>query len=165
MSALDDLDYYTLVGVEDDASITDIKRAFRDFARKYHPDNYTGRGPEKVEQATAIYRRGSEAYQVLTDDKMRQAYDRALTKGKLRLSAEEMDRAIMGDMAPKKRPEVPINSPQALRAYKAGIAKAHAGQWKEAWRLLKQAHEAEPENDFIASRFYRVERKLRSRLV
>jgi curved DNA-binding protein CbpA len=165
MSALDDLDYYTLVGARDDATISEIKKAFRDFARRYHPDNYAGRDAAKIEQATAIYRRGSEAYQVLTDPKMRGAYDLALKKGKLRLSAEEMDRAVMGDVAPKKRPEVPIHSPQALRAYKAGIAKAHAGQWKEAWRLLKQAHEAEPENDFIASRFYRVERKLRSRLM
>lgn len=165
MSQLDDLDYYTLIGVEEDATEADIKKAFREFARRYHPDNYAGTtSPAKLEQSTAIYRRGSEAYQVLMDAKLRKAYDAALQKGKLRLSPEEMDRALAPKSEQKKKqPQVPIRSPQALRAYKAGIAAAHRGEWKDAWRLLRQAHEAEPENDFIAERYYRVERKLRNR--
>ncbi|MEM7606355.1 MAG: DnaJ domain-containing protein [Myxococcota bacterium] len=158
---LDDLDYYTLMGVNDDASLADVKRAFRDFARRYHPDNYVGQSEAKIEQAAAIYRRGSEAYQVLTDATLRAAYDNALQEGKLRLSAEDVDRALAPEPEPAKKPAVPIASAQALQQYKAGIAAAHNGDWKKAWRHLREAHRLEPDNEFIASRFYRVERKLR----
>ncbi len=165
--SLDDLDYYTLLGLDDRDELATIKKAFRNFARKYHPDIYAGRSPERVEQATVIYRRGSEAYQVLTDEKMRSAYDKALRDGRIRLSGRAMDRAVAPAPAPvkKKKNEVPIQTPQALAQYKAGIAAAHRGEWKTAWRYLKQAHESEPENEFIASRFFRVERKLRDRQV
>ena len=164
--SLDDLDYYTLLGLDDHDELSVIKRAFRDFARKYHPDIYAGKGADRVEQATVIYRRGSEAYQVLTDAKMRAAYDEALENGRLRLSGHAMDRALAPAPAPvqkKNKDNVPIQSPQALAQYKAGIAAAHRGDWKAAWRYLKQAHESEPENDFIASRFFRVERNFRDR--
>lgn len=163
--SLDDLDYYTLLGLDDRDEVDAIKKAFRDFARKYHPDIYAGKSAERVEQATVIYRRGSEAYQVLTDKKMRSAYDLALKKGRLRLSGGAMDRALAPAPAKKKKKknDVPIRTPQALAQYKEGISAAHRGDWKTAWRYLKQAHESEPENEFIASRFFRVERKLRNR--
>ena len=167
MGQLDDLDYYTLMGVDDHATLREIQRAFREFARKYHPDNYADRSEKRIDQATDIYRRGSEAYRILTDTKTRKAYDIALKHGHLRLSAPDVDRALAPTRPPpilrKKKPDVPIRSPQALSHYKAGIARAHAGDWQGAWRLLKEAHHLEPDNEFIASRFYRVERRLRGR--
>lgn len=163
--SLEDLDYYTLLGLDDGDDLPTIKKAFREFARKYHPDIFAGKSSARVEQATVIYRRGSEAYQVLTDPKMRAAYDEALDNGRLRLSGRAMDRALAPAPEPlkKKKNDVPIQTPQALAQYKEGIAAAHRGDWKAAWRYLKQAHESEPENEFIASRFFRVERKLRNR--
>ncbi|MFT5355110.1 MAG: curved DNA-binding protein CbpA [Polyangiales bacterium] len=162
--SLDDLDYYTLLSLDDRDDLPAIKKAFRDFARKYHPDIYAGKGKVRVEQATVIYRRGSEAYQVLTDTKLRAAYDEALQSGRTRLSGRAMDRALapVPPPAKKKNDDVPIQTPHALAQYKEGIAAAHRGDWKTAWRYLKQAHESEPENEFIASRFFRVERKLRN---
>ncbi len=163
MSRLDDLDYYTLMGVPDGAPLPEIKRAFREFARRYHPDNFAGLSAAKIEQATIIYRRGSEAYQVLTDEKLRAAYDITLSAGTLRMTAEEMDRALAPTPAPEKKSQLPIETQQALTQYKAGIQAAHQGDWRTAWRHLKEAHELEPDNEFIASRYYRVERKLRRR--
>lgn len=85
---LDQLDYYTLLGVARDASAPEIKRAFRTFALRYHPDRFAGAPQDKVERATAIYRRGSEAVETLTNPEARKAYDGALARGELRLTTD-----------------------------------------------------------------------------
>jgi len=158
---LDDLDYYTLIGVEDTASIPEIKRAFRKFARRYHPDRYAGAPEAKVERAAAIYRRGSEAFQVLTDPRTRRAYDDALKRGQVRLTAEEQAAAMVDEAAQPKKKKQPIKSPQALAYFKQGIEAAHNDDWRTCWRFLKMALDAEPGNKFIESRFYQVDRRLR----
>ena len=90
---LDLLDYYTLLDIPSDAAVTDVKKAFRKFARRYHPDRFAGGDADKLSRASQIYRRGSEAYQILTNPVSRRAYDRVLRMGKLRLSTEEKDKA------------------------------------------------------------------------
>lgn len=62
-------DHYKTLGVPRDASIEDIKRAFRKLARKYHPD--VTKGP----QAEARFKEINEAYDVLKDPEKRAAYD------------------------------------------------------------------------------------------
>ncbi len=165
MSSLDQLDYYTLLGVEDSAERGEIKRAFKRFAKKYHPDRHAGMG-EKAEKAAAIYRRGSEAYQVLTEPEARKRYDEALAAGRLRLTAEELDRAFRGDPdvpVPKKKSQ-PIKSPQALALFKESVQAANQKDWRRCWRALKDAVEVEPDNDFLQERFDKLDRKLRRRL-
>ncbi len=157
---LDLLDYYTLLGVAPDASTPDIKRAFRRFARRYHPDRFAGAPDDKKERATQIYRRGSEAYQVLTDGVARRAYDRMLRVGTLRLSAEAREHAEAEQRAPKKR-EQPIRSPQALAFYNRAAAAARNAQWREAWRLMKTALDHEPDNPLLKSRLAQLESRVR----
>ena len=64
-------DYYTLLEVPRSASAEEIKKAYRKFALKYHPD----RNPNSTE-AEAKFKQISEAYDVLSDEKKRQVYDR-----------------------------------------------------------------------------------------
>ena len=64
-------DYYQTLGVPDNASQEDIKRAFRKLAFKHHPD--TNPGNEK--QAEAKFKEINEAYGVLGDKDKRQQYD------------------------------------------------------------------------------------------
>ena len=64
-------DYYQILGVPNDASQEDIKRAFRKLAFKYHPD--TNPGNEK--QAEERFKEINEAYGVLGDREKRQQYD------------------------------------------------------------------------------------------
>ena len=63
-------DYYETLGVEKGANEADIKKAFRRLAMKYHPD----RNPDDKE-AEAKFKEAKEAYEVLSDEKKRQAYD------------------------------------------------------------------------------------------
>ncbi|MCA9614567.1 MAG: DnaJ domain-containing protein [Polyangiales bacterium] len=157
---LERLDYYTLLQVADEAPLEEIQRAFRRFARKYHPDRFAGQEPAKIEQAARIYRRGGEAMQVLSDPKTRAVYDEALRQGKVRLTPEEQDRALRDPPAPKKD-ERPIRSPQAIAYFQQGVKAAHEGDWRAAWRYLKSACEAEPGNPFLEARFQHVDRRLR----
>ncbi len=64
-------DHYKTLGVAEDASAEDIKKAYRRLAKKYHPDA-TGNDSAKAEKFKEI----SEAYTVLSDDKTRGEYDR-----------------------------------------------------------------------------------------
>lgn len=64
-------DYYELLGVSKDATAQDIKKAYRKLALKYHPDRNPG---DKA--AEEKFKQVSDAYQVLSDDEKRAAYDR-----------------------------------------------------------------------------------------
>ena len=62
-------DYYKILGVERGDSETDIKKAFRKLAHKYHPD------VSKEKDAEAKFKDVNEAYQTLSDPEKRAAYD------------------------------------------------------------------------------------------
>jgi len=63
-------DYYEVIGVNRNASQGEIKKAFRQLARKYHPD--VNDSPDAEERFKEI----NEAYQVLSDPEKRAYYDR-----------------------------------------------------------------------------------------
>jgi molecular chaperone DnaJ len=63
-------DYYDILEVERGASKEDLKRAYRRMARKYHPD--VNNDPSASERFKEI----NEAYEVLSNDSTRAAYDR-----------------------------------------------------------------------------------------
>lgn len=62
-------DHYTALGLAASASLADIKKAFRQKAALYHPDR------NSAPDAPARFRSVQEAYDVLSDDVKRQAYD------------------------------------------------------------------------------------------
>ena len=68
------IDYYKILGVDKKASATDIKKAYRKLAMKYHPDRNNDSEEQKLE-AEKKFKRIAEAYGVLSDEKKRQMYD------------------------------------------------------------------------------------------
>jgi molecular chaperone DnaJ len=63
-------DYYDVLGVQRSASAEDVKKAFRRLAMQYHPDR------NKEDGAEAQFKEIGEAYEVLSDQEKRSAYDR-----------------------------------------------------------------------------------------
>ncbi len=63
-------DYYDVLGVEKQASASEIKKAYRRVAMKFHPD----RNPDDA-AAEEKFKEASEAYEILSDEEKRAAYD------------------------------------------------------------------------------------------
>ena len=64
-------DYYAVLGVDRKASKDDIKKAYRELAKKYHPDL----NPQNKKEAEEKFKEISEAYEVLMDDQKRARFD------------------------------------------------------------------------------------------
>jgi len=62
-------DYYEVLGVNRNAGDSDLKKAYRRLAMKYHPDRNPGAESERK------FKEAKEAYEILTDPKKRSAYD------------------------------------------------------------------------------------------
>ncbi|MDR1147876.1 MAG: molecular chaperone DnaJ [Spirochaetaceae bacterium] len=63
-------DYYEVLGIEKGASKDDIKKAYRKLAVKYHPDKNPG-----SKEAEEKFKEATEAYEILSDDQKKAAYD------------------------------------------------------------------------------------------
>src|SRR5579871_6627350 len=71
MSAKDyQKDYYKALGVPKTATAAEIKKSYRELARKYHPD--ANKGSADAEER---FKEITEAYNVLSDEKQRKEYD------------------------------------------------------------------------------------------
>ncbi len=68
--AADKRDYYEVLGVQKGAAEDEIKKAYRQMAKKYHPDLHPG-----DKDAEAKFKEVNEAYEVLSDSQKRARYD------------------------------------------------------------------------------------------
>jgi curved DNA-binding protein CbpA len=129
--------YYELLGVLDLADAAAIQAAFHEFALAFHPDLYES-GTEQVRAAARyVFRRGAEAYRVLSDPELRPKYDLALARGHLRLlGGEPAQRVVEGALQSL---DDLCKTPAARHAARRADELIGKGDLSGARRLLKDA--------------------------
>lgn len=114
--------YYAVLGVSRKADQVEIRRAFLGKVKQYHPDVNNAPG------ATAMMVEVNEAYEVLSDDKKRKAYDRLIS-----VSATTTGRA--GTHRP--------SSSGPSRARQEAEQKAQEAAWRQREREAEERRAAE----------------------
>ncbi|XP_058076551.1 uncharacterized protein LOC131225128 [Magnolia sinica] len=69
--------YYSVLGIRKNASVVEVRSAFRKLAMKWHPDRWT-RDPTVAGEAKRRFQQIQEAYSVLSDEGKRAMYDAGL---------------------------------------------------------------------------------------
>ncbi|MCA9583905.1 MAG: DnaJ domain-containing protein [Myxococcales bacterium] len=97
---LDDVDHYTLLGLTREADKKSIKRAYFELASTLHPDRYFNKqlGSFKTKME-AVFERGTEAHDTLTDKDKREEYDAYLAEVATTRGMEAMLERALADAA------------------------------------------------------------------
>ncbi|MGO9831384.1 MAG: DnaJ domain-containing protein [Myxococcaceae bacterium] len=146
---LDTLDYFEVMGLSPAAAPADIKRAFHQLSRTYHPDRFfQSQDAELRGRVHAIYKRVTEAYFVLRDDARRKKYFQDVT-GPERLHKLRFDELAEAETkaAVKKEVAEQIGThPKGRQFFQVGLADLEAGRLSSAERNIKLALTYEPTN-------------------
>jgi curved DNA-binding protein CbpA len=151
-ASLQDVSYYTVLRVSEDATMEQVKESFHAIALRCHPDRFAGEPDEVREAAGEVFKRAVEAYRVLSRADLREQYDGLLAQGKVRV--------VEGDVPPP---------PPALRTLEdiatTPKAKGHArradlllsvGKLDEARIELVTAVQDDPNNDELKDRLQAI---------
>lgn len=82
------INLYDILKVNSDASIDEIKKAYKKLSLKYHPDKQKTSGLS-LEETTKIFIKISEAYEILSDEQKRDKYDKEIKKKKFSINNME----------------------------------------------------------------------------
>ncbi|GAB6267328.1 MAG: DnaJ C-terminal domain-containing protein [Smithella sp.] len=121
-------DYYQVLGVDKKATADDIKKAYRKLALKWHPD----KNPNN-KAAEEKFKKISEAYAVLSDDKKRGEYDQFGSADQYRQQYSQED--IFRD----------VNLDEILRSF--GFGGARAGGGRTTFRTTRRGGGARDDYD------------------
>jgi len=155
---LDELDYYQLLETRRDVSTSELKRAYYDLSRRFHPD--VMRHPPNALRASGerIAKRLTEAWSVLRDPRRRQAYDQKLSSGDgVRIQLAEAEA-----VADKKSVEERLGTtPNGRRYFTLAHTDIDRGDLKSAARNLQMALTFEPANSYFKEKLEEIKKQLR----
>ncbi len=160
VEALPNRDYYQILGSRHDAPHHILVAQFDTLSMRFHPDRYrqlrgTDWGDAIHDHANTLYKHITEAWSILSDRKLRNAYNERLGLGSLRMSSE----VVNAESRPKALADFATNSrsKKFLRMAQADIAKS---DWASALQNLQFAASMEGDNPGIAAKIAEVEAKL-----
>ncbi len=151
-AALDQTDYYRVLGMSSAATEHEIRDAYYKLAARLHPDIH-GEGVDEVfrQRLTTVYSRVVEAYRVLSDPQRRREYDKTLAAGSMR-------------MAPgtkvKPRAEEGLADAHAQKFYLLARQAMDSGDARGAVMNLRIALSTEPESPILRAALARAEAML-----
>ncbi len=161
--ALDQLDYFGVLKIPQNATPADIKAAYYRESRAYHPDRFAAY-PDAALRAlvSRIYRRVNEAYTVLRDERKRAKYvqDVGGPERMQKLRFTEADEVQVKEEQKKKIEEQLGLTPNGRKFYAAALIEVQAQRWDAAARALKSALMYEPANGKFKEQLAAVETEL-----
>jgi curved DNA-binding protein CbpA len=129
-------DHYATIGVADNATADEIKRAYREKAKLLHPDGH--RSPELATRATQQL---NAAYAVLGDPVKRRKYDEERAAYRLRENEPEIQRRVAEALAHMNRKARPSQSGNSGSSARERTGERLRQPRKRAEERLRQAHE------------------------
>ena len=162
--SLDELDYFQLLKVEHTAGIAEIKRAFYQESRTYHPDRFFQVGDVMLKtRIHDVYKRVTEAYYVLRDEPKRRRYLADVTGPQrtslLRFNESAGSEGKLGARKEAAAEQVGQN-PKARQFFQSALADLEAGRWSAAERSLKMAVTYEPANERYKEKLAEAQKQL-----
>jgi len=91
LAFIEEQSYYEILRVPSGAPADEVKAVFHEFTLACHPDQYVDEAPHVALTAGEVFKRGVEAYKVLTRPEWRAKYDAGLAKGRLRFVPGERE--------------------------------------------------------------------------
>lgn len=136
-------DFYTILEIRHDATISEIKLAYKKLIYKYHPD-INKNNSERFKQVT-------KAYKVLSDPISRLNYDKEYTKSKIKGSLENReDSSIRGTKQPKEIPKKGFSFMGIKRVFDAKKIENFFNNIKKARHELKKKRFIDREKEKVA---------------
>ncbi len=101
LEALPNQNYFEALGIRPGAPHHVVVSAYDDASLRFHPDRYASVRDERwgaaiYERTNELFKSLTEGYGILTDRRLRKAYDRALSEGRIRLTDEEKNNQDSG---------------------------------------------------------------------
>lgn len=142
-SKLDQLDYYKLLGLKQDAEDGDVRRAYHRRARSLHPDRYHEHPDENVRQAIdKIFKRMAEAYTILRDAEKRAFYSKKLASDTPGLRFTDEDEQALKQA----KKDATGRTAQGRKFYEEAMRCHNKGDLKKAHQALRMALTFEKDN-------------------
>jgi DnaJ-class molecular chaperone len=164
LQVLDDLTYYELFGLSPGAEPDAVRAAFHAFSDAFHPDRHITRPEEEREGLSTIFKRGTEAYMVLSQDELRAAYD-------AQIAATGPDRSKRMNVGLSRPPrEKSLGPPKLEDAVQSTAARPFAkraeelmaaGDYRQAKLQLVMANHMDPGNEALETALKDIEAKLK----
>lgn len=142
-------DYYSILGVEEQAAADDIRKAYLKLAKRLHPDRFPN-DPEKKAAAQQEFARVTRAHEVLGDARQREEYDalRNLARSRAALDTGAPGGAGVAAEANAISQGIKIESKENWAAKHAARAKdcSDRKRFQEAETAIKEAIRLDPNN-------------------
>jgi DnaJ-class molecular chaperone len=143
---VDELDYFQLLHLKRGATASEVKEAYYQSSRAFHPDANRHLALKHQVAVAKIAKRVTEAYSVLRDPRRHQAYLRHLESGE---GGARMQPAEAQAEASRQSAEDQGRTPQGRQFYSLATADLQRGDFLAAARNLQTALTFEPDNEFF----------------
>ena len=156
---IDELDYYQLLEIPREATSSELKRAYYESSRRFHPDANRHLKGEMRSALEIIAKRITEAYAIVRDPRRRKAYDE-----RLRGESDTLRMQLVGADAAKTRgPEQAATTPQGKRFFLLAQQDLDRGDLAAAARNLQMARTFEPDNHALKQKLQEIRETLQAR--